>query len=89
VQFSFGGVNGGGGAVLSILGGANPSITDSMFAQSRGNGIWVDNSSRPTIVSCSFANLGGPSISIPKADSVNVHDNIVASGQQGVEIRAS
>jgi hypothetical protein len=87
VQFSFGGVGGVGGGVLSILGGANPSITESMFAQLRGDGIWVDYISEPTIVSCAFANLGGPSISIPKADAANVHDNIVGSGQQGVEIR--
>jgi hypothetical protein len=88
VQFSFGGVRAAGGAVLSILHGAKPSVAASTFAQSRGDGIWADATSRPTIIACSFVSLGGPSISVPSADTANVRDNVFAAGQQGVELRA-
>lgn len=89
VQVSFGGSGRDGDGVLSIVRGANPAITASVFAASHNGGIWVDNLSRPTIASCSFSDLAGPAISIPTADSANVHDNSVAAGQRGVEIRTS
>ncbi len=89
VQVSFGGFGGAGEGVLSVVRGANPTITDSVFAQSQGDGIWADDTSRPSIASCSFSSLTGPAISIPITDSANLLGNIVAASQQGVEIRSS
>ena len=88
VQMYYGSWNGGDSGMLSITGGASPSIQNSLFAQASAVGIWADDLSRPAIVSCTFQQLGGPALSIPKADATHVHSNIVAAGVQPIEIRS-
>ena len=87
VQMYYGSWNGGDNGMLSITGGASPSIQNSLFAQASAVGIWADDLSRPTIVLCTFQQLGGPALSIPKADATRVHDNRLAAGVQPIEIR--
>jgi hypothetical protein len=88
VHVSFGGAGSGGDGMLSIVRGANPAIEASVFVQAQGDGIWADARSRPAIFSCIFSSLGGPAISIPRADSANVYDNSVVTGNLGVQIRS-
>ncbi len=87
VQMYYGSRSDGDNAMLSITGGASPSIQNSLFAQASAVGIWADDLSRPAIVSCTFQQLGGAALSIPSADATRVHDNRVAAGVQPIEIR--
>ncbi len=87
VQIYYGSRNRGDNGMLSITGGASPSIQNSLFAQASAVGIWADDLSRPAVALCTFQQLGGPAMSIPKADAARVHDNRVAAGVQPIEIR--
>jgi hypothetical protein len=88
VQFFYGSWNGGEDGMLSVTGGADPTISNSLFAQATNYGIWADDNSHPTIRNCMFTNLGEAAISVPQADKANVSANSFGPGQKGPEIRS-
>jgi hypothetical protein len=88
VQFFYGSWNGGEDGMLSVTGGADPTITNSLFAQATNYGVWADDNSDPIIHSCLFTNLGAAALSVPQADKANVSGNSFGPGQKGPEIRS-
>jgi hypothetical protein len=68
VQIFYGSSTSNGSALLSLTGGANISVSNSVFAQGSSNGIAVDASTRPTITNCIFANLAGYAATAPVDD---------------------
>jgi hypothetical protein len=86
VQVLFAGANAGSSGAVSVLGDENPTITHCLVSGSAHDGIWVDVG-HPTIAFCSFTGDAGAAISLPAKDPQHVHDNTLAPGQKGVEIR--
>jgi hypothetical protein len=74
-------------ANVALVNGTAPTISNSAIAQSGSVGIYVDESSRPTIVTCLFLGGNGPAISLPAQDLRRVHNNVFAQGQQGIRAR--
>jgi len=89
VQMFYGQYDNGDEGMLSVTGGAAPTITYSVFAEATQYGIWADDTSLPTIAYCSFQALAGSAISVPQADAARVHDNVVGATAQPVDIRSS
>jgi hypothetical protein len=87
VQVLYGSATSSGDALLALTEGANITVSNSVFAHGSSGGIWVDDGTSPTIVFCSFTDLRGAAISIPKQDAASVHDNSIGPGQQGIQLR--
>jgi len=88
VQLFYGSANGGAYGMLSLTGGANMRVTNSIFAQGTSAGIWVDDGTTPTITGCTFHDDHGPAISILRKNALAVHGNTFAPGQRGIELRS-
>ncbi len=59
VQVFYGGYGGTDGAEVSASNGASPTISDSLFAYSSGDGLYLDDGSQATVTDCVFAqNVG-------------------------------
>jgi hypothetical protein len=87
VQVFYGSSTSSGSGLLAITGGANITVSNGVFAHGSSGGIWVDDSTKPTITNCNFYDLSSAAISMPKQDAASVHDNSFGPGQQGVQLR--
>ncbi len=88
VQILYGGTNAGDFGMLSVTGGASPTVTNCLVADAAKIAVWVGDG-HPTIAYCRFRDDGGAAISIPAADPARIHDNTFASGQAGVQVRTN
>jgi hypothetical protein len=87
VDVFYGGHGGSGGAELSASGGASPTISNSVIAQSSGDGLYLDENSRATVTNCTFAGNTSYAISTSADNSTLISGNSVANGQSGMEVR--
>jgi hypothetical protein len=87
MQTFYGSSNGGEDGMLSVTGGANPTITDSVFAQGTSYGVWAADGSRPTITNCAFVGDAASAISVPADDATLITGTSVGPGQIGIEVR--
>jgi hypothetical protein len=88
VQLFYGGAGQNGFGMLSLIGGANLTITNSVVAQGTTIGIWIDDNTTPAITSCTFHDLKGSAISVRKQNAARIHGNTFAPGQQPVQQRS-
>ena len=87
VHMFYGSWNGGDDGMLSITGGAAPVIRNSVFAEATQIGVWADDSSRPIISDCVFANNGSAAISVSSEGAGLVSGTRLGVGQRGIEVR--
>jgi hypothetical protein len=83
----YGGYNGSSGAEVSASNGASPTISNSVFAQSIGAGLYLDTGDRAVVKNCTFANNAGYAISTTADDSTLITGTTTATGQTGIEVR--
>ena len=74
----YGSWNGGDNGMLSITGGASPSIENSLFAQALPPGCGRKAKTGQQYYRAPFT-AGRAALSIPKANATHVHNNIVAA----------
>jgi hypothetical protein len=86
VEVFYGAWNGGAYGMLTITGGANPAIGDSVFAQATRDGIWADDKSRPTISNCIFSGDTGFAVSVPADGAALVTGTALGPNQGGIEV---
>ncbi len=75
--------------LVSVDGGAAPTIADSLFAQAAGTGIYVDATSHPSITDCVFAGLTRDAIEVPGDAADGVRGTLLGLGQAGIAITGS
>ena len=83
----YGGYNGTDGAEVSASNGASPTISNSVFAQSIGAGLYLDAADRAVVTNCTFANNAGYAISTTANDSTLITGTTSATGQSGIQVR--
>ncbi len=87
VNVSYGGYTGTDSAEVSASNGAGPSFSNSIFAFSDGDGLYLDDGDRAVVTNCAFANNGGFAISASADNVALITATASAAGQKGIEVR--
>ncbi len=89
VDVSYGGYGGTDGAEVSASNGASPSFTNSVFAFSSGDGLYLDDGGRSPVTNCAFANNKSFAISASADNAALITDAASAAGQTGIQVRGT
>ncbi len=87
VQVFYGSSNGGASGMLSLTGGANLTISNDVFSQASTLGLWIDDTTRPTVTNCVFAGNGSYAIEAPVDDLGLITGIGYGPGQTGMRVR--
>jgi hypothetical protein len=87
MQIAYGGYINDEDAALSVHKGADPIISNTVVVNSYGDGLYVDDASRPRIANCLFAANKSYAASVSADDSTLVTGNGLATGQLSIRVR--
>jgi hypothetical protein len=82
----YGSANGGSSGMLSLTQGADITVSNSVFAQATGIGLWMDGGTRPTITNCIFTGNGKYAVEAPVDDLGLITGSAYGPNQPGTHL---